>query len=249
MTSTLTPGGSGPGQDDLDRLGRRVEDLATRLAHLTQQVEQLRPRTDLVAVQEEQASRDTADFIVEEMPTAEVLWHPHDTLRFGLSVLDVPGAVLEFGVATGTTLGIIAHEVSEDRYVVGFDSFEGLPEAWRTGFPAGSYAQPPPLYVSGAEIVVGHFADTLPAFLLEHDEPIAFMHLDADLYSSTRTVLDLVGDRLPAGAVLVFDEYFNYPGWRRHEHLAFRELIDRTGRGFDYLAYTGNHQQVVVRMH
>jgi len=232
----------------VDRLGKRVDDVAARVAELARQVELLRPSADLVAAQEAEATRDTAAFIVEELPTAEVLWHPHDTLRWALGQVDGKGSALEFGVATGSTLGIIAHEVSEDRYVAGFDSFEGLPETWRTAFPAGSYAQEPPLYVSGAELVVGLFADTLPEFLSEHDDPIAFAHLDADLYSSTKTVLDLIGDRLAPDAILVFDEYFNFPGWRRHEHRAFREFVERTGRTFDYLAYTGNHQQVVVRM-
>jgi len=234
----------------LDRLSRRLDEVTTRLDELSRRVELLQPRTDLLSEQEAAARRDTGEFIVEHLPEATVLWHPHDTLRFALAQVDAqaPGLALEFGVASGATLGIIAHEVSEDRPVVGFDSFEGLPETWRTGFPAGSYAQAPPLYVSGAEIVAGLFADTLPGFLLEHQGPVAFAHFDADLYSSTKTALDLIGDRLVPGAVLAFDEYFNYPGWRRHEHRAFREFIDGTGRTFEYLAYTGNHQQVVVRL-
>jgi hypothetical protein len=97
--------------------------------------------------------------------------------------------------------------------------------------------------------VTGLFEDTLPAFLAEIDEPIAFVHLDADLYSSTRTVLDLVGERLAPDAVLVLDEFFNYPGWQEHEFRAWTEFIARTGRTFEYLAYTGNNEQVVVRLH
>ena len=93
------------------------------------------------------------------------------------------------------------------------------------------------------------FEDSLSAFLAEHDEPIAFLHLDADLYSSTKTVLDLVGDQLAPDAVLLFDEFFNYPGWRRHEYRAFNEFIARTGRTFEYLGYTGNNEQVALRLH
>jgi hypothetical protein len=61
-------------------------------------------------------------------------------------------------------------------------------------------------------------------------------------------VLDHIGDRLTANAVLVFDEFFNYPGWQQHEFLAFHEFIARTGTTYEYLACTGNHQQVVVRV-
>jgi hypothetical protein len=82
----------------------------------------------------------------------------------------------------------------------------------------------------------------------QNDEQIAFMHLDCDLYSSTKTVLDLAGDRLAPDAVLLFDEFFNYPGWQRHEFRAWNEFIAQTGRTFEYLAYTGNNEQVVVRL-
>jgi predicted O-methyltransferase YrrM len=155
---------------------------------------------------------------------------------------------LEFGVATGTTLRIIADAVAADRTVVGFDVFTGLPETWRTGFPAGEFAQEPP-EVPGAKVIAGLFEDTLPAFLADNDEPIAFLHVDCDLYSSSKTVLDLVGDRLAPEAVVVFDEFFNYPGWQQHEFLAWNEFIANTDRTFEFLAYTGNNEQVVVRLH
>ena len=35
--------------------------------------------------------------------------------------------------------------------------------------------------------------------------------------------------RIIAGTVIVFDEYWNYPGWRQHEHLAFEEFKAKTG--------------------
>jgi hypothetical protein len=64
-----------------------------------------------------------------------------------------------------------------------------------------------------------------PGFLAENDELVAFLHLDADLYSSTKTVLELVGPRLVAGSVVLFDEYFNYPGWQHGEHRAWHEYV------------------------
>jgi predicted O-methyltransferase YrrM len=132
---------------------------------------------------------------------------------------------------------------------VGFDTFEGLPEVWRTDFPAGEFAQEAIPDVPGAEIIAGLFDDTLPGFLAGCDEAVGFLHLDADLYSSTKTVLDLIGDRLRPGAVIIFDEFFNFPGWQDHEYLAWREFVARSGRSFDYLAYTGNNEQVVIRLH
>ena len=49
--------------------------------------------------------------------------------------------------------------------------------------------------------------------------------------------------------MLVFDEFFNYPGWQQHEYRAWTEFLEQTGRTFEYLAYTGNHEQVVVLLH
>jgi predicted O-methyltransferase YrrM len=227
----------------LDRLNDSVKAVATRIADT-----EYRARRDLSYAQDARAAQESAAFVLEHMPTAKVFWEPPDTLRYALGEIKGPGLAIEFGVATGSTLQIIAETVAADRTVAGFDVFTGLPETWRTGFPAGEFAQQPP-DIAGATVIAGLFEDTLPTFLAETDEAIAFMHVDCDLYSSTQTVLDLTGDRLAPDAVLVFDEFFNYPGWQQHEYRAWTEFLDRTGRSFEYLAYTGNNEQVVVRLH
>jgi predicted O-methyltransferase YrrM len=226
----------------LDRLNESVRAVVTRIADT-----EYRARRDISYAQDARAAQDSAEFLDQHMPKAKVFWEPPDTLRFALGEIKGPGLALEFGVATGGTLKIIADAVAADRTVVGFDVFTGLPETWRTGFPAGEFAQEPP-DVAGALVVPGLFEDTLPKFLADNDEPIAFVHVDCDLYSSSKTVLDLVADRLTPDAVLVFDEFFNYPGWRQHEYRAWTEFISDTGRSFEYLAYTGNNEQVVVRL-
>ncbi len=227
----------------LDRVNESIRAVVTRIADT-----EYRARRDLSYAQDARTAQDSAAFVGEHMPTAKVFWEPPDTLRFALGEIKGPGLALEFGVATGSTLKIIADTVAGDRTVAGFDVFTGLPETWRTGFPAGEFAQEPP-DIPGATIVPGLFEDTLPAFLADNHEPIAFVHVDCDLYSSSKTVLDLVTDRLAPEAVLVFDEFFNYPGWQQHEYRAWIEFVSRTGRSFEYLAYTGNNEQVVVRLH
>jgi Macrocin-O-methyltransferase (TylF) len=235
----------------LERISHRLGEVAESLDAVARRLDELefRARRDLTYSLDTQAARESAEFVLKHMPKAAVFWHPHDTLRFALGEIKGPGLALEFGVAGGTTLEIIAETVARDRLVVGFDCFIGLPEAWRTGYPAGEFAHAPPSDIPGARVVTGLFEDTLPGFLGETDEPIVFMHLDADLYSSTRTVLDLTGERLAPDAVVVLDEFFNYPGWQRHEFRAWNEFIARTGRTFEYVAYTGNNEQVVVRLH
>ena len=152
---------------------------------------------------------------------------------------------LEFGVYTGTTLRAIA-QARGDGGVHGFDSFQGLPENWRAGFTAGTFDDVEPPEVPGAELVVGWFADTLPTFLEGHAGHVDLLHLDADLYSSTVTVLEHVGPRLRPGSVVVFDEYLNHPGWEEGEHRAWTEYAERAGLTFTYEAFTHDSEQVVV---
>jgi hypothetical protein len=171
--------------------------------------------------------------------------HPHRTLRDALRAAPAEGLALEFGVATGTTLQIIAEERPGGVY--GFDSFAGLPEHWRLGYDEGEFAEQPPR-VEGAELVVGMFEHTLPGFLAEHPGPVAFVHVDCDLYSSTLTVLQQLSPRFVEGTVVLFDEYFNFPGWEEHEHRAWREHVARTGLGFEYAGLTMDDEQVWVRV-
>ena len=220
-----------------DRVHRRVDDLEDRA------------RRDIWYARDVTAAAESSAFVIDHLPDAQIFWHGHDTLRFALGEIKGPGLALEFGVATGTTLAIIADALSHDRAVVGFDTFTGLPEMWRSGFPAGEFSQQKLPEVAGAELIVGMFENELPTFLARNDEQIAFMHVDCDLYSSTKTVLDLTGDRLAPDAVILFDEFFNFPGWQQHEYRAWTEFLERTGRTFEYLAYTGNSEQVVVRLH
>jgi len=132
------------------------------------------------------------------------------------------GTALEFGVGEGKTLRMIANHMP----VIGFDSFEGLPEKWRDGFDKGMFACPPP-DVPNAELVKGLFSDTVPGFTWP--DHIGLVHLDADLYSSTKTVLDHLGPHLKPGTFVVFDEWHNYPGCESHEQRAWREFADHTG--------------------
>lgn len=131
------------------------------------------------------------------------------------------GIALEFGVYTGTTLKAIRN--SFIGHVYGFDSFQGLPEDWREGYETGKFATSTVPVVDGSNIIVGLFQKTLPKFLQQNSSPIAFIHFDADLYSSTIYCLNQVTKFLAPRSVFIFDEYWNYPGWEEHEHRAFSE--------------------------
>lgn len=131
-----------------------------------------------------------------------------------------PGWAAEFGVYSGFSLAII----SEHMPVIGFDSFEGLPEDWREGFPKGKFAYAPGRYINAQPrqmLVPGWFSETVPGFPFP---PLSLVHIDCDLYSSTVTALDGVRPHIHEGTVVVFDEFHGYEGWEKHEAKAWDEF-------------------------
>lgn len=208
---------------------------------------EFRQRRDLLAAGERDAALSSALFAARAMPTARAFHDRMSTLEHGLDVAPRGGLALEFGVFEGRSLEVVADKRGRQA-VFGFDSFTGLPEDYRPHVRTGEFAVGALPDVLGAELVVGWFDDTLPGFLAAHPGPVDFVHVDGDLYSSAVTVLDLVGPRLAVGSVLVFDEFFNFPGWEEHEFRAWQEWLDRTGAQAEYVAYTSNNEQVVVRL-
>lgn len=197
------------------------------------------------------AVAESVEHILQEprLQGAQVTNDKVGVLSAALRSVTIDGAVAEFGVYRGSTLTRIA-EFFPDRTVHGFDSFVGLPESWSgTSKDAGAFdvgGTPPDLPVSNVEFHVGFFDRTVPEFAGTLQEPFAFVHLDADLYSSTRTVFDHLFDRFVPGTVVVFDEYFGYLGWQQHEHRAFMEFLDRSG--MTYEAISIGHMNLGVRL-
>jgi predicted O-methyltransferase YrrM len=149
---------------------------------------------------------------------------------------EVPGRYVEFGVYKGATLNFIARRCPK-KSIGGFDSFAGLPEAWSGNpsmFDAAGRLPRVPAHVTLGR---GWFNESLPGWLASHADPIAFVHIDCDIYSSTKAIFDAIGPRLAPGAVIVFDEYFGCPGWQRHEFMAFQEFVAAAGVDYRYLCY------------
>lgn len=168
------------------------------------------------------------------------------TLRRVLNEYDPKGWAVEFGVYTGYSLGIIAQTMP----VIGFDSFEGLPEDWREGFPKGKFAvnvnRPadkfPNLFGPNRMLAPGWFDETVPSF--PFPAPLGLVHIDCDLYSSTVTALEGVVNSIDVGTVIVFDEFHSYPGAEEHEERAFFEWVGKHDIEVDLIAKgEGQHAQ------
>jgi hypothetical protein len=166
-------------------------------------------------------------------------------LRLGLDHAHIDGLILEFGVRYGTSIRQIASMVEQD--VHGFDSFQGIPESWHKE-KKGTYTTHGelPIVQDNVSLHVGLFADSIPKFLKTHHGPIRFMNVDCDLYSSTKTVLDLLSSRIVSGTVIVFDEYLGNENWREDEYKAFQESVKNFAWSYEYLAFSLFSKQAVV---
>jgi Macrocin-O-methyltransferase (TylF) len=188
----------------------------------------------------ERARRETLDFITEVMPDALAFDTPRELMRHALSLSKADGLYAEFGVNNGGTITFIAKQKTHQT-IHGFDSFEGLPEDWSGNAMAAGFFNRKgqlPKVPGNVELHPGWFDVTAPKFAAEHKGPLAFLHVDCDLYSSTATVFAALGDRVVPGTVIVFDEYFNYPNWKAHEHRAFTEFQGVSGIKFKYVGYS-----------
>lgn len=167
-----------------------------------------------------------------------------DALLWSLSCAELPGDVAEFGVFQGRSLRAMA-EHQPLRTIHGFDSFQGLPEDWVRS-PGSTYAkghfatgQLPTLQAQhrNAKLHPGFFTQSLPVWVSTLQQPLALLHIDADLYSSARYVLDTLNDVIRPGTVIVFDELSDwqcsgvYPQWEEGEWRALKEWMhDRQRR-------------------
>lgn len=149
---------------------------------------------------------------------------------------NIPGSIIECGVAGGKGLMTFAHLCSifepyhYVRKIIGFDTFEGFPEISdkdktskaehmkKGGLSSDSYQalkRAVELYdmnralghLKKVELVKGDISETFPKYLEENPSlVIALLYLDLDLYKPTLDTLKLVVNRIPKGGVIAFDE-------------------------------------------
>ena len=210
---------------------RRERDLQTRLSTI--------------------ATNTTLDYINKNLPDTLILRTDWSGLAdYVFPKIKTSGSILEFGVWVGTSINHTAKKLP-DKIIHGFDSFEGLPEDWGGHFmPKNTFDLKGklPKVRKNVKLHKGWFEDTLPQFLEENKEDIAFMNMDADIYSSTYTVLELLHARIKKGTIIIFDEYFNSLNWKQHEYKAFQEFIIKHDAKYEYLAYTSSGGCVAIRI-
>ena len=182
-------------------------------------------------------------------------------LKEALKRVKLDGNILEFGVWEAKSINQIA-DVFKDKTIHGFDSFEGLPEDWPTQkihlteppkHPKGHFAlEKLPEVRSNVKLWVGWFDKTILDYKKEHSNPISFLHIDGDLYSSAKTVFDELNDYIVKDTIIVFDEFYAwgrkpYQLWEDGEYKACKEWVSKYDRKFEVL-YHNNHQQTSIKI-
>ncbi len=137
------------------------------------------------------------------------------------------GAVVECGVGKGRSFlqfSYLAQKENKGRNIWGFDSFEGFPMPTtedismrnpKKGDWSGTSSRDivAVLRTAGLEsefikaqthLIPGFFDQTLKSY---SGGPIAFLHVDADLYSSYKEALEMLVPQVVEGGVVLFDEY------------------------------------------
>ena len=196
--------------------------------------------------------------IIENIPNINTypLKHVFETIK----LQHTPGTLwLEFGVASGNTINYISKFTNETVY--GFDSFEGLPEKWRDGFEKGAFDRNGnlPEVNNNVELIKGWFNETLLDFITKQSKKVSFIHMDADLYSSTKYILDTLKDYIDTDCIVVFDELVNYSGFDGDtgELKAFYEFITENKVEYSWIGMDGTptgmsgyyHENVALIIH
>jgi O-methyltransferase len=142
------------------------------------------------------------------------------------------------------------HKIDFTRKVAGFDSFEGLPGSdnhprWKAGMfrvnhsfhpicKAGEPVTPAVILalfeqyqLPKPSIEAGDFSEVLPRVIGTKYTQAAVVHIDCDLYESTKAVLSGLQPILQEGTIFLFDDWFHFRGSKhKGEQRAFFEFMD-----------------------
>ena len=232
------------------KLKKKIRDFLTDiLATALSNVLMNRRRFDVEMISHLLATVESAKLLQNSMSAAQNLVTRWNLLDYAIKNVSIDGLWMEFGVYKGKSIKKIAEQTKAE--IFGFDSFEGLPKDWILSYKKGDFSLKglvPEDLPSNVRLVKGLFAETIPTFLKAHDQPVAFLHIDCDLYMSTKTVLTDLQSRIKSGTIILFDEFFNFPQWQQHEYKAFMEFIDETKYSYEFIGFASAYNSVAVRI-
>ncbi len=177
-----------------------------------------------------------------------------DPLRYILNnnLLNDSGLVLEFGCWKGQTIDMISDFTLKNVY--GFDTFEGIDYQWdevdmkkfkldeipNKVHKLDKFTQHKKTNIilpfnKNVRFVKGLFEETLPDFIERSKEAVTFIHIDCDVYESTKTVFKYCGGKISNDCIIVFDEIFNIKNYKNHEFKAFTEWVEENDIAYEWI--------------
>lgn len=208
--------------------------------HLLQATQKVLARFDMELVRTIRCTADdyfeSGDAASNRAEDAETMLGTRQLDQMQAAITDVvrrgvPGDVLEAGVWRGgmaifmRAVLKVLNEPGRSVWVV--DSFEGLPKLgeqersaswWRSGDMAVPLAEVRENFArydlldDRVRFLQGFFSDTLPTAPIER---LAVLRMDADLYASTRDVLEHLYPKLSRGGYCIIDDYRNLGDCKR----------------------------------
>ena len=197
---------------------------------------------------QKKAVEETANFVNENMMNVKSFSNKFYLLNFAITcVKNKDGLFLEFGVYRGKTVNYIA-KINPNINIYGFDSFEGIQEDWNYLSKGAFKLIQLPKVRKNVTLIKGWFHETIPIFKQKEKNYISFLHIDCDLYSSTATIFTEFCNQITNDTIIVFDEYFNYPGWKAGEYKAFIEFVNKNQIQYEFIGYCFKGEQVAVKI-
>ena len=163
-------------------------------------------------------------------------------------IADAPIDYFEFGVCGGYSFKWwLQHNTNPDSSFFGFDTFEGLPEAFGP-FGKGSMAvalESLNINDPRASFYKGLFQDTLVPFLDNYKNgKRKLIHMDADIFSATIFSLSQLYRFLNDGDIILFDE-FAVP---KHEFMAFKIFTESFYVKYEVIGAANNYLFVAIKI-
>lgn len=160
------------------------------------------------------------------------------------------GLFVQCGLRNIDALNFLARVLPPEQIIHGVGSLETVLEERPLGNTRRGVCRSdePPKVRSNVRLHTGWIEESFPAFLDQNREPIAFLYLDLEDYAANQLVLNRIGNRFSPGAIIVFEEYFNFPGWEQFGYRAFQEWIAGSPFQYEYIGFTPRHYSVAVKL-
>lgn len=206
------------------------------------------PHGGIVDVLGHNSILESADYFKPFLGKIILFKRKEDLWNFALSRIENNQNVFEFGVFSGNSINFMSSQ-RQDLNFFGFDSFEGLQEDWggsefsKSHFDLGGNL---PKVNPNVKLVKGWFNESLPNFFKTFKGEISMINIDCDTYESSVEVLNLLEKYIVSGTIIVFDEYFGYPGWKFGENKAFLEFVKKKNLKYSYLAIANEQQCCLI---